>query len=58
VARIYGLKVSGVVGILTRAKLAGKIESLLEELERLRNDGGFWIGKDVFNRALKALGET
>lgn len=58
VARIYGLKVSGVVGILIRAKLAGKIESLREELERLRNDGGFWIGKDVFDRALKAVGEN
>lgn len=41
-----------------RAKLTGKIESLRDELERLRNDGGSWIGKDVFNRALKAVGEN
>lgn len=57
VARVYGLKVSGVVGILIRAKLGGKIESLQDELERLRDDGGFWIGNDVFRRALKAVGE-
>lgn len=30
-----------------RAKLTGKIESLRDELERLRNDGGSWIGKYV-----------
>jgi predicted nucleic acid-binding protein len=57
-ARIYGLKVSGVVGILIRAKLAGKIESLRDELERLRNDGDFWIGDGVFNRALNVVGEN
>jgi predicted nucleic acid-binding protein len=58
VAKVYGLKMSGVVGILIRAKLAGKVTSLRNELENLRNDGGFWIGNDVYNRALNAVGEN
>jgi predicted nucleic acid-binding protein len=56
--RFTGLKMSGVVGILIRAKLAGKVTSLRNELENLRNDGGFWIGNDVYNRALNAVGEN
>jgi len=58
VAKIYGLKMSGVIGILVRAKLAGKVTSLRNELDNLRLDGGFWIGDDVFDRALAAVGEN
>ena len=57
VARILGLKISGVIGILIKAKLAGKIPSLRDELDRLREDAGFWIGDDLYHRVLKAAGE-
>ena len=57
VARILGLKISGVIGILIKAKLAGKIPSLRDELDRLREDAGFWIGDDLYHRVLKATGE-
>ena len=56
-ARILGLKISGVIGILIKAKLAGKIPSLRDELDRLREDAGFWIGDDLYHRVLKAAGE-
>ena len=58
VAKVYGLKMSGVVGILIRAKLAGKVTSLQNELDNLRLDGGFWIGNDVYDRALDEVGEN
>ena len=58
VAKVYGLNLSGVIGILIRARLAGKVTSLRNELDNLRNDGGFWIGDDVYNRALNAVGEN
>ena len=56
-AGIYGLNKSGVIGVLIRAKREGIISSLQEELDRLRNDAGFWIGEDVYRKALKAVGE-
>ncbi|RQW80596.1 MAG: DUF3368 domain-containing protein [Methanothrix sp.] len=49
---------SGVVGILIRAKFAGKVTSLRNELDKLRLDGAFWIGDDVYDRALAAVGES
>jgi predicted nucleic acid-binding protein len=56
-ARILGLKISGVIGILIKARLVGKIPSLRDELDRLREDAGFWIGDDLYHRVLKAAGE-
>lgn len=56
-ARIYGLTKSGVIGILIRARREGKIPSLREELDRLRNDAGFWVGEELCEKALMAVGE-
>lgn len=56
-ARALGLKISGVIGILTRAKLAGKVSSLRNELDRLKADAGFWIGDDLYHLVLKTVGE-
>jgi predicted nucleic acid-binding protein len=56
-ARVYGLNITGVIGILIRAKGAGRIPSLREELDRLRNEAGFWIGDDVYKKALQVSGE-
>jgi len=56
-AGIYRLNKSGAIGLLIRAKRDGRISSLHQELDRLRNDAGFWIGEDVYRKALKAVGE-
>jgi len=56
-ARVYGLNITGVIGILIRARREGRIPSLQEELDRLRNDAGFWIGDDIYKKALHASGE-
>ncbi len=53
-ARAYGLNLSGVIGILIRAEKEGRISSLKEELDRLRNDSGFWIGEDVYQKAIRS----
>ena len=57
VANVYGLRKTGVIGILIRAKLEGKVASLREELDRLRSEAGFWIGDEIYWQALKAVAE-
>ncbi len=52
-----GLSRIGVVGILIRAKQIGKIASLAEELERLRQQGGFWLSEQIVQQALESVGE-
>ncbi len=56
-ADVYGLQKTGVIGILIRAKLEGKVASLREELDRLRSEAGFWIGDEIYWQALKAVTE-
>lgn len=57
VADAYGLHKTGLIGILLRAKLEGKVPSLSEELDRLREEAGFWIGDGIYQQALQAVGE-
>ncbi|NOR76979.1 MAG: DUF3368 domain-containing protein [Methanophagales archaeon] len=57
VASVYGLCKTGVIGILIRARLEGKVISLREELDRLRSEGGFWIGDEIYRRALETVAE-
>ena len=56
VARSFGLKVTGTIGILIRAKHEGKIESLKDEIERLMKTG-FWVSRELYERILKESGE-
>ena len=57
IAEIYGLPKTGVIGILLRAKLQGKIRSLKEELDRLRQEAGFWLAEDLYHRVLEEVNE-
>jgi len=57
VANVYGLRKTGVIGILIRAKLEGRVTSLREELDKLRIEAGFWIGEPLYRRALQAVAE-
>jgi predicted nucleic acid-binding protein len=54
---VYGLQKTGVIGILIRAKLEEKVASLREELDRLRNEAGFWIGDEIYQQALQVVAE-
>ena len=51
-ARTYGLNITGTVGILMKAKKEGKITSLKEELERLR-ESGFWLSNCLYTQVLQ-----
>ena len=57
VADVYGLHKTGVIGVLIRAKLEGKVTSLRKELDKLCNEAGFWIGDLLYQRALQAVAE-
>ena len=57
VAELYGLSKTGIIGILMRAKERGRITSLRQELDRLREETGFWIDEALYRKALKAVGE-
>jgi uncharacterized protein len=54
---LIGLKVLGTVGVLIWAKKVGKLESLKEELNALRGHGRFRIGREIYERALREVGE-
>ncbi len=55
-ARLYYLKMTGILGILLRAKKSGKIASLSEKLDALRNTG-FWLNTKLTDRLLREVGE-
>jgi predicted nucleic acid-binding protein len=56
VAKTLGLKTTGIVGLLIRAKREGKINLLRPELDRLRP--AFRIDDRLYQRALEAVGEA
>jgi predicted nucleic acid-binding protein len=53
IARDLGLKVTGVLGILLRACHQKRISSLRTEMERLREQAGFYIADHLFEDLLK-----
>lgn len=57
VADVYQLRKTGIIGLLMRAKHEGKLASLREELDSLRQEAGFWIGNDLYQEVLRAMGE-
>lgn len=56
IARKYDLTVTGVVGVLLRAKYTGKIDAVKPVLARLR-ESGFWVSDDLYARILQETGE-
>ncbi len=50
-ARLYGLTITGTIGVLMRAREEGKLSSFKEVLERLKRNG-FWIGNALRSRLL------
>ena len=52
-----GLQVSGVLGILLRAKLKGEIPALKPEIQLLRNKARFFISRSLEDKVLSEAGE-
>ena len=57
VAETYGLKVTGILGVLVQAKQKGLISEIRSYMERLRDEAGFRIHPGLFERILKMAGE-
>ncbi len=55
-ARLFGLEITGTIGILLRARKDKRILSLKKILETLR-ETGFWIRNDLEIKLLKEVGE-
>jgi len=56
-AKRMNLKVLGTVGVLIWAKKVGKVGSLKEELNALRDHGKFRFGQLIYENALREVGE-
>ena len=58
VAKSLGLKVTGVLGILLRARLAGQLPSLREAMDQLRDLADFRISADLYTEMLQSAKEN
>jgi hypothetical protein len=56
-ARNLGLQTIGVLGILLTAKKRGQITSLKDEMAALRNEIGFFISDQLYQRLVSQAGE-
>lgn len=56
VARLHGLKVTGSLGILIRAKKEGAIDNLEDAILRMRSRG-IWLSDELTRQALSEVGE-
>jgi len=54
IAVLYNLFVIGIIGLLMQAKNVGQVASLREEMDRLREQGGFLIHDALYRRILVA----
>jgi predicted nucleic acid-binding protein len=57
VASLFGLEKTGAIGVLIRAKLERRIESLRADLDRMRTETGFWIEGNLYEKVLQSVGE-
>ncbi len=57
-AKALGLRVTGVLGILLRARLQGRLPSLRRAMDDLRNQAGFRISDTLYGQLLIAAGES
>ena len=56
VAAEYSLRVTGTIGLLLKAKYEGKIASLKQELDALK-ENGFWLSEGLYQKFLKEARE-
>jgi predicted nucleic acid-binding protein len=57
IAKLLGLNVTGVLGILLRARREGKLSSLRRAMEALQEQAGFHIGTELYTDMLSESGE-
>jgi predicted nucleic acid-binding protein len=57
VARLHGLKVTGSLGILIRARTLDLVPSLAACIAKMRTKG-IWISEELVSQSLRAVGES
>ncbi len=57
IAQTLGLRVTGSIGILIRAKASGLILEVKDLLDQLIVKAGFWVNKNLYKSILESLGE-
>ncbi len=58
VARRLEISVTGVLGVIIRAKMDGKIPAARELISSLRQEAGFWISAEIEAELLRQVGES
>ena len=58
IAENYGIKVTGILGVLIKAKKDGLITELKPYLQRLVNDAGFWLNPKLIKKILEMVNEN
>ena len=53
----YGLRVTGVLGVLLRAKAEGRVGNVESLLKNLREEADFWISDALWKAVLRRAGE-
>ena len=51
-AKAVGLTPTGVLGVLLRAKSENIIESMKDEMNKLKHEAGFFISESLFQKVL------
>lgn len=57
IATRLGLRVTGVMGVLLRAKRSGEVHSLADEIRNLREIAGFYVARELESLVLAEGGE-
>lgn len=57
-AKLLGLPVIGVLGILLQARRSGLLPAIRPVLERLAEEAGFWLSPVLVEETLRKCGET
>jgi len=57
IANEYGITITGLLGVLRRAKLKGYLEKVKPILDQLREETGFRIHQNLYKEILKDVGE-
>ena len=58
IAESYGIKVTGIIGVLIKAKEAGLIAEVKPYLQKSVNDAGFWLNPKLIEKILEIVKEN
>lgn len=58
ITRQYGIKITGVLGVLLEAKRRGLIVAVKPLMEQLINEVEFWVSRQVYETVLQAADES